>query len=122
MKFWELTSAFRQEKNILNTVLKDPKWKPFYESYKNLEAIVKKQDRETLDQEIPHQLVFAVCSKSQQKFWYYPNRQPILLSTFAWQLNSADELFEILNALDLLNRFGGSIIEEVNERSYTEVS
>jgi hypothetical protein len=122
MRFWELTSAFREEENILKIVLLQSKWKSFLDNYENLEAIVRRQNREILGQEIPHQLLFEVCSKSHKKFWYYPNREPKLLSTFPWQLKSSNELFEILNALDVLNRFGGSIIEEVHERSYTEVA
>lgn len=122
MKFWELTSAFREEEYILKAVLQQGKWKSFNDNYENLETIVRKQNREILDKEIPYQLAFEVCSRSQQKFWYYPNREPSLLSTFPWQLKSSNELFEILNAVDVLNRFGGSIIEEVREKSYTEVA
>ena len=121
MKFWELTSAFRDEKDILKSILRDPKWQTFRDSHENLENIAKNQNREILDQEIPHQLAFEVCSQSNKRFFYYPSRLPKLLSTFQWQRNSPNEEMEILSAVDILKRFGGSKIEEVFEKNYTEV-
>ena len=121
MKFWELASAFRDEESILKSTLRDPKWQAFRDNYENLESIIKNQNREILDQEIPYQLAFEVCSQSNKKFFYYPSRLPKLLSTFQWQRNSPNEVMEILSPVDILKRFGGSKIEEVFEKSYTEV-
>ena len=117
MKFWELVWAFRDEKDILETVLSNPKWKSYQISYQNLDVLVAEQNRYILDEEIPYELALEVCCKSHKQYWFYPNRMFQILCGFRWDLN---EPVEILNVEEVLNRFGGHIIEEVFEKSYTE--
>jgi hypothetical protein len=57
MKFWELTSIFRSEKALLLQTLNQTRWQKYFENFINLNNIVKIQDRQTLDEEIPNELV-----------------------------------------------------------------
>lgn len=119
MKFWELTSAFRSETENLKTVLEKPVWTKYKSYFDNLDSLVKKQDREILDEEIPFDLAYEVCQLSKIKFWLYYKRQPHLLTS---SKQGTDEPFEEVSALDILTRFGGSYIEETLERSIADVT
>lgn len=119
MKFWELISAFRSEKDNLKTVLEQPKWEKYNSHFGNLETLIKKQDRTILDEEIPFELAYEVCQLSKIQFWLYYKRQPHLLTN--WK-QGIEEPFEVVSALDILTRFGGSFIEETLEKSMSDVT
>ena len=113
MKFWELTSTFRTEPHILDTVLSDPQWLPFQSAYAQLSTLVATQNRTILYAEVPDALARAVASQSQLRFRYYPEMKLLRLlepDFFPEQVSQA------LNALEVYNRFGGSCMEEVLEK------
>lgn len=118
MKFWELTSAFRTETENLKKVFDKDCWKKYKIQYENLETIVANQDRKILDEEVPFQLAKEVCELSKLEFYLYYKDIPHRLTT--WKQGINDE-YEVLNASDILFRFGGDFIEETLERSITEV-
>lgn len=118
MKFWELTSAFRSETDLLEQTLKQVKWKKYYDNFLHLNNIILRQDREILDEKIPIELALEICSKSSLKFWLYKSKEPKLLSTF--KFDNAEQA-DLLTASEVLVRFGGKTMEEALEKSYTEV-
>ena len=118
MKFWELTSIFRSEKDLLEQTLNQNKWQKYFQSYLDLEQIIKVQDRNTLDEEIPDDLAVEVCSKSQIKFWFYAQMRPPCLSSYKF----ADIYpVDVLPIKDAFRKFGGHKVEEALEKSYTEI-
>jgi len=119
MKFWQLTSAFRSETENLKLVLQGQKWKIYKSYFDNLDSSINRQDRAILDIEIPFDLAYEVCKKSQLKFWLYYRRTPQIIST--WQ-EGTDEPFEEISASEILTRFGGSVIEDAFEKSYSDVT
>lgn len=118
MKFWELTSAFRTETENLKKVFDKDCWKKFKKQYENLETIVANQDRKILDEEVPFQLAKEVCELSKLEFYLYYKDVPHRLTS--WKQGTSDE-YEVVNASDILFRFGGHFIEETLERSISEV-
>lgn len=118
MKFWELISAFRSEKENLNSVLDKPEWKEYKVQFQNIDEIVNQQNRKVLDKEIPFQLSKEVCEKSELKFYLYYEKKPQMITS--WKKGN-DEKFEIVTPLDILLRYGGRFIEETLERSISEV-
>lgn len=118
MKFWELISAFRTETDNLTTVFAKACWKKYKLYYDNFDSIVARQDRKILDEEIPFQLAKEVCELSKLEFYLYYKDKPHRLAT--WK-QGTNEDFEVVNASDILFRFGGQYIEEVLERSIAEV-
>lgn len=112
MKFWELTSAFRTEKENLETVFAKDCWKKYRIAYENLNSIVARQDRDLLDEVVPFQLARDVCALSKLKFYLYYQEMPHHLYTREPE-HPGD--YEVLNASEVLLRFGGRYIEEVLE-------
>jgi hypothetical protein len=76
MKFWELVSMFRSEEDLLRQVLNQPEWQKYFDNYINLAHMVKIQDRNTLDEQMPGDLVMEICFKSRIKFWFYSQTNP----------------------------------------------
>src|SRR5262245_11368906 len=105
MKFWELTSAFRLEKNNLVSVLSKPEWEKYRLHYLNLDKLVKEQNREVLDEEIPFQLAKEICELSRLTFFLYYKDIPHLLASYQ---QGDKEPYEVVSPLDILLRFGGS--------------
>lgn len=109
MKFWELTSAFRSERDILEFILGKPQWKEFNNHFKNFTSLVKEQNRTILDQQLPYELIKEVCQISKLKFYLYGTN---LRSTKIF----GDDNFEELSSLEVFLRYGGECIEEVLEK------
>ena len=119
MKFWELISSFRSETDNLKSVLKNDRWKKYYNHYEELESIITRQDRSILDEEIPFHLAKEVCEMSNLKFYLYYKDSPQILSSYKQE---RENKFEELSPFDILIRFGGSYIEETLESSYSEIT
>lgn len=117
MKFWELTSAFREEANILQQVLMQDKWAKYYDQYKRLEEIVHNQERDILDEELPFDLCYEVADKSKQEYWLAFNKQPQVLYNYRPGIEDLERLLPS----EILTRFGGHKIEDAHERSETDV-
>lgn len=109
MKFWELISAFRSERDILEFVLGKPQWKEYDDYFKNFSSLVKEQNRAILEQQIPYELIKEVCQMSKLKFYLYGTN---LRSTKLF----GDDNFEKLSSLEVFLKYGGSCIEEVLEK------
>lgn len=113
MKFWELTSTFRTEPHILDTVLSAPQWLPYKTAYTQLSTLIATQDRTILYAEVPDALARAVASQSQLRFRYYSEMKLLrLLEPDFFPKQVSQEL----NALEVYDRFGGSCMEEVLEK------
>lgn len=109
MKFWELTSAFRSENNILEFILGKPQWKEYGDHFQNFSSLVKEQNRAILDQSVPDELIKEVCQMSKLKFYLYDTN---LRSTKLF----GDDNFQELSSLEVFLKYGGSCIEEVLEK------
>ena len=118
MRFWEFTSIFRSEKALLLQTINQTKWQKYFENFINLNNIVKIQDRQTLDEEIPNELAFEMCSISKLKFWLIKTKTTTLL--YSYQCEDSEPI-EILSVKDAFIKFGGHIIEEALDKSYAEI-
>lgn len=112
MKFWELTSAFRTEKENLKKVFAKDCWQKYRIAYENLDHIIAHQDRQILDETIPFQLAKEICELSKLKF--YLDYQEIPHRLYAREQENPEE-YEVLNASEVLRQFGGHFIEEALE-------
>ena len=110
MKFWELVSAFRSEEDLLVSIFSTARWRePYLQYWLSSNQLVSEQRRDILDALVPVDLSREVAARSRLRFFYHPTDR-ILRSrpTQPGQHSS-------MTALEIHDRFGGSIIEEVLE-------
>ena len=113
MKFWELVSAFREEPEILSEVLGKEKWRrQYHHLFLNFDSLVQIQDREALDAPVPLELSREIAKLFSGKFYYYPEKNIIRNADVD---RIPDEQRIILSALEVHEKFGGSVIEEIFE-------
>ena len=114
MKYWELTSAFREFSEELNEVLCSNRWySPYGEWFGRLSEIIEHQDQEILDHEVPDKLVIEVAKRIGDKL--------ILYKAGSWLRSTPGDGDIELNALDVMQQFGGGVIEEVIEYGSAEI-
>jgi len=106
MKFWELTSVFRDQPEILKEFLQVHQETQLLEWINNIGDIVSRQDRSILDRTINDSLCIAALSKhngmlyqSSKYLRTYPVENEIQLSF-----------------VEVFKKYGGSIIEETLEK------
>ena len=119
MRFWELTSAFREWPTMLREVLASPRWRdPYLSQYERLDELVNRQERGTLDALVPLELSREVAAKCPAQFIFDPTslyvRQPLDGETVAPR-------FVVMSAVEVHDRFGGSTLEEVHEKGVAAV-
>lgn len=110
MKFWELISVFRSDKEVLINILNEPRWVTYLEWYENINDHLNTQNRQVLDAELPNTLCRRALALSKHKFYIQDN----VLREFKDSL-ILNPPYELLDALEVFDRFGGASIEEVIE-------
>ncbi|XDD53001.1 hypothetical protein AB3N62_10955 [Leptospira sp. WS4.C2] len=116
MKFWQLLSVFRDHKEELKYTLINDAWKnPYLEWYVDFENIVKNQKRDILDFEIPIQLALEVAMLLGNKTFGF-------LSINGWlrSYKSSENDIE-LTSYEIIDRFGLSVLEDVQEFGNTKI-
>ena len=120
MKFWEMLSAFRDQKTVLEKVLRSPKWQAeFWKKYQEIDQLTKRQDRQILDALIPVELSREIAAQCLEMKFYF-NPQEGTLHKLARKTDS-DNKYIVMTALEVHDQFGGSIIEEVLEKGLANV-
>jgi hypothetical protein len=119
MKLWEVMSAFRDRKDILAKVFGSARWRDDYgEIYQNFYELVSRQDRQVLDAPVPIELSREIAALYPAQFLFYPARGIVREASID---RLPDEQRIEMTALEVHDRFGSSVIEEILERSYAQV-
>jgi hypothetical protein len=114
MKLWETVSAFREFPTALAEVFRSDRWSATYgDSFSRYAELVRTQDRATLDGHLPVELTREIAQRCDGlQFCFSPDTSSLRRATRALP---ADAGLVTLTALDVHDRFGGSVIEEVLE-------
>ena len=109
MKFWQLTSLLRERASpIADAARGRSEWRKFGDWLAQEDELIRLQDREKLDTELPDDYVRAVLAYVDMTFY---------LATDGWlrrhRVHSGDEK---LTALEAFNRCGGELLEDVIEK------
>lgn len=113
MTFWQAMSAFREHGSVLGEVFRADAWRDrFGAHYARFDDLVRVQNRAILDGELPTELTRDIAARC--------TRLRFTLSDDGWLRRSTSELSgdgktTMLSALDVHDRYGGLIIEEVLE-------
>jgi len=107
MKFWELTSIFRDDPMTLEQALQNPRWNTYLGWLRNLPQHVHNQDRQVLDAVLPTELEEHAIQRCKLRFQ--------IRDDFLIRLPGPIAARNSLTATDVYSRFGASAIEEVLE-------
>jgi hypothetical protein len=110
MTLWELASAFRSESSMVQKELDRTGYTDLAGWHRNLTEHIRHRNRIALDAVVPDDLCRRIASRSRMQF---------SLSSDGWlcvtgYLGAPDEV-ELLSALDVLVRYGGRCLEELQE-------
>lgn len=117
MKFWELTSVFRDEEAILEKVLKESIWSKYNNWNKDMSRIVAIQDRSILDAETPEELC-RKCFSHSKKLYFIEGGNLFRLTE---QIRPKGKT-KIYSALEVFEMFKGKYIEDVHEYSSVKIA
>jgi hypothetical protein len=114
MKFWEATSAFREFTPVLAEVFGSERWRATHaENFFRTDELVHTQDRAALDSLLPIELTREIARRCDGLQFYFC--AAIGLLRRARPGRPADAGAITLTALDVHDRFGGSVIEVILE-------
>jgi hypothetical protein len=114
MMFWELVSAFRDFPGVLRKVLSGDRWRePYLAWHDGIKALVAGQDRTALDALVPFELSREVAAGCDLRFLYDPAER-LLRAVGRGPVPGSGALE--MSAVEVHDRFGGAVIEEVLER------
>jgi hypothetical protein len=119
MRFWELMSAFRNWPDVLREVLATEPWRRDYLGlHARYNELVARQDRDVLDALVPLGLSREVAARCPQRFAYDPASRQLRCAGPGepGALSSVE-----MTALEVHDRFGGSVIEEVFEKGSARI-
>ena len=125
MKFWEVISGFRDgiEAEIVRSVLGSPRWRDrYWEHLLNFDVLVAAQRREVLDQAVPLELTREICQRSPAKFVLSSGTSS--LREYLPRSHDYKEQVNLpkLTILEVHDRYGPAIIEEIREYGSAYVS
>ena len=109
MKFWELNSVFREVPGLLKEFLCRPEWfQPWGAAFERFDEVVNLQERDILDAFVPLELSRAIA-RSDKRVWSVSRTGHLRLGATE---GSGDQ---VLSTLDVHEKFGGWVLEEVLE-------
>jgi hypothetical protein len=118
MSLWEVISGFREHPAALSSVLSSPAWREkYWEHFCQFPQLVENQDRTILDEPIPLELTRQLCSACGKEL-YLIAQEGSLLS----YKPTPTTTFQTLSLLEVHERYGPAVIEEVLERSVAKVA
>ena len=110
MKLWEVVSAFRDDPESLAAVMNSNRWRePYARHLRDWARLVDMQCRDVLDSFVPLEFSGEIASRCKRRFFYNPQTRRLRADHHA-----AGKIE--MTALEVHDRFGGSVIEEVQEK------
>src|SRR5262245_56547092 len=121
MKLWEAVSAFREFQSALTDVFGSERWRaPYGGTFSRLDELVRTQDRAALDSPLPIELTRELARRCDGfRFHFSPDTGWLRRATPGL---AAEASVITLTALEVHDRFGGSVIEEVREHGSARIA
>lgn len=117
MKLWELFSAFSRDESVLTSIVSTARWRePYLQYFLSFARLVSEQRRDILDAPVPEDLSREAAARSSHRFFYSATDSVLR------HRPAPAEQHSLLTALEVHDRFGGSIIEEVLEYGSAQIN
>jgi hypothetical protein len=114
MKLWQLVSIMPDDTPLLQSIASSQEnWKQFVIWFEDFGRLVEVQDRSKLDYVLPDGLVRLALARSEKVCFL--SKDGWLRS---WRMSPDDEL---LSALEVYQRYGGDVLEDVFEKGVVGV-
>ena len=112
MQLWEVISSFRDDPEGLATVMGSTRWRDPYLSYLHqFDELVTTSRRDVLDSTVPFELSRELAARCKRLFYYSPETGNLRGDHHSYSPRDIQ-----MTALEIHDRFGGSVIEEVAEK------
>jgi hypothetical protein len=102
----QLISVCRTEPHLLERLADNPEWSIFLEWNRSVKELVRRQDREKLDAQVPDEAVLHVLEASRAK--YHVSKGYVRVR----RLGPDDQ---VLSSVEVVRMYGSSFLEDVNE-------
>ncbi|GAA3260826.1 hypothetical protein ACFO1B_55950 [Dactylosporangium siamense] len=112
MKFWELFSVARTAPDAMLRLGDMPEWTEYLAWWHDRAALIRARDNAKLDLEMPDEACRHVLEAVPNRYW-------IAGGTIRGVREGTPE--PTYSAVEIFDRFGGSILEEVDERGSARV-
>jgi hypothetical protein len=121
MKLWEAVSAFRQFNQALAEVFGSERWRATHgQSFLRFDEFVRTQDRRALDSYLPVELTREIAARCTGLQFSFSAESGYVRAATSGLAAERDAI--TMSALDVHDRFGGSVIEEVIEYGSASVT
>ena len=111
VRFWELMSVCGADPVMLAAIRSAPEGERFIAWIDDFDRLVMDRDRERLDFEVPDSVCLLAFRASTKTYFLTPDGR------LRWSSLHGDETE--MSAVEVFLRFGGSVIEEVQEKGST---
>jgi hypothetical protein len=112
VKFWELGSVCRAEPQLMERLADNPAWATYLEWLRDFARIVNEQDRGKLDSPVPLAACKHVLAGSRIRYF---------MSGGYLRMVRAGPSDRVLSAVEVLELYGGSLLEDVREYGLARV-
>jgi hypothetical protein len=116
MKFWEVVSGFREYPEIVRSVLTSARWKSEYLGHlEDMAHLVRTQNRDVLDRLVPLEMTREICQQLPTAYVLWPNSKNLREYRHGSAGYAEQASLQKLTALDVHERYGPAVLEEVHE-------
>lgn len=117
MKLWEVISTFRDGSGTLANVMGSARWRdPYLGFLQQFDELVTDYRRDVLDSVVPIELSRELAARCKRLFYYSPQSGVLRGDHHCYSSTDIQ-----MTALEVHDRFGGSIIGEVAEKGSARI-
>jgi hypothetical protein len=113
MKFWELMAVCQEEPELLARLADRPEWGQYLDWWRREDSLINNQERDKLDRELPDELCRHILAPSSARY---------RISNGHLQRVPANSAEPTYSAVEIYDRYGGSVLEEVKEKGSARVA
>jgi hypothetical protein len=119
MKLWQVVCGFGEFQSVLRDVFADPKWRDAYgQTLSRWNEYVHAQNRTVLDGLVPVELTREIAARCTGLQYCFSEDGQLRRTGRQWPAGPGATF---LSALEVHDRFGGAVIEEIEEKGVATV-
>lgn len=113
MKFWELIGLFKDEIEVLETVLGEKKWHLFQDMFYDFDFLMQSSESDVLDKIVPNELLLKLAGQSKQQFSFDSNEN--VLKKYE---DIVDVNIQVLSMQVAIENYGYDFLEAIQAHGF----